>query len=69
MAKIFVPVGHSLLVAKLNRVMYQGKKQKSQNRKMVSGTRCPCVSVCECDGERGSGPEGADDLCSVSLEA
>ena len=30
---------------------------------MVSGTRCPYVSVCECDGERGSGPEGADDLC------
>ena len=22
-----------------------------------------------CDGERGSGPEGADDLCSVSREA
>ena len=21
-----------------------------------------------CDGERGSGPEGADDLCSVSIE-
>ena len=35
---------------------------------MVSGTRCPCVSVGECEGERGSGPEGADDLCLVSLE-
>ena len=22
-----------------------------------------------CDGERGSGPEGADDLCLVSFEA
>ena len=27
---------------------------------------CECVWMC--DGERGSGPEGADDLCSVSME-
>ena len=36
---------------------------------MVSGTRCPCECVWICDGERGSGPEGADDLCLVILEA
>ena len=36
---------------------------------MVSGTHCPCVSVGECEGERGSVPEGADDLCLVSFEA
>ena len=34
---------------------------------MVSGARCPYV--CMCDGERGSGPEGAVDLCLVSFEA
>ena len=35
---------------------------------MVSGTRCPFVSMLMCDGESGSGPEGADDLCLVVLE-
>ena len=28
-----------------------------------------CESMWICDGERGSGPKRADDLCSVSLEA
>ena len=27
---------------------------------------CKCMFMC--DGERGSGPEAADDLCSVSFE-
>ena len=38
---------------------------------MVSGTRCPYVSACGYEvvrgGERGSDPEGADDLCLVSF--
>ena len=37
-----------------------------------NGQRCP-LPLCEFmwvyDGERGSGPEGADDLCLVSYEA
>ena len=52
------------------RRMGKGKKKRqkqSQKRKMVSNTRCPYVNVCECDGERGSGPEGTDDLCLVSF--
>ena len=28
-----------------------------------------CEYMWVCDGERGSGPEGADDLCLVSFEA
>ena len=35
---------------------------------MVSGTHCPYVNMWVGDGERGSGPEGADDLCLVSFE-
>ena len=35
---------------------------------MVSGTRCPYVSVCGCEVVRGAaGPEGADDLCCFYL--
>ena len=37
----------------------------------VDGQRCP-LPLCEymwmCDGERASGPKGADDLCLVSME-
>ena len=40
--------------------------------KAIDGQRYP-LPLCEymwvCDGERGSGPEGADDLCLVSFEA
>ena len=40
--------------------------------KALDGQRYP-LPLCEymwvCDGERGSGPEGADDLCLVSFEA
>ena len=39
--------------------------------KALDGQRYP-LPLCECmwvyDSERGSGPEGADDLCLVSLE-
>ena len=38
--------------------------------KVLDGQRYPlplCEYVLMCDGERGSGPEGADDLCSVSF--
>ena len=38
--------------------------------KAIDGQRYP-LPLCEymlCDGERGSGPEGADDLCSVIFE-
>ena len=38
--------------------------------KAFDGQRYPlplCENVLMCDGERGSGPEGADDLCSVSF--
>ena len=38
--------------------------------KASDGQRYPlplCEYVWVCDGERGSGPEGADDLCSVVL--
>ena len=39
--------------------------------KALDGERYP-LPLCEymwmCDGERGSGPEGADDLCLVSFE-
>ena len=35
---------------------------------MVSGTRCPCVSLCGCEVVRGAAaPEGADDLCCFYL--
>ena len=40
--------------------------------KALDGQRYPsplCEYMRVCDGERGSGPEGADDLCLVSLEA
>ena len=40
--------------------------------KALDGQRYP-LPLCEymkvCDGERGSGPEGADDLCLVNFEA
>ena len=40
--------------------------------KALDGQRYP-LPLCEymwvCDGERGSGPEGANDLCLVSFEA
>ena len=40
--------------------------------KALDGQRYP-LPLCEytwvCDGERGSGPEGADDRCLVSFEA
>ena len=40
--------------------------------KALDGQRYP-LPLCEymwvCDGERGSGPEGTDDLCLVSFEA
>ena len=41
------------------------------SRKSVRWSAVPVapVSVWMCDGERGSGPEGADDLCLVILEA
>ena len=42
------------------------------SRKSVRWSAVPVapVLVCvRCEGERGSGPKGADDLCSVSLEA
>ena len=38
--------------------------------KALDGQRYP-LPLCEyilCDGERGSGPKGADDLCLVSFE-
>ena len=38
--------------------------------KALDGQRYPlplCEYMLMCDGERGSGPEGADDLCSVSF--
>ena len=35
------------------------KKEKSQKRQMVSGTRCPYVSVCGCEVVRGAAaPKG-----------
>ena len=40
--------------------------------KALDGQRYPmpqCEYMRMCDGDRGSGPEGADDLCLVSLEA
>ena len=40
--------------------------------KALDGQRYPlplCEYILVCDGERGSGPEGADDLCLVSFEA
>ena len=39
--------------------------------KALDGQRYPlplCEYMLMCDGERGSGPEGADDLCSVIFE-
>ena len=51
------------------------KKGRMQDRivaKALDGQRYP-LPLCEymwvCDGERGSSPEGADDLCLVSFEA
>ena len=44
----------------------------TEKEKASGGQRYP-LPLCEymwvCDGERGSGPEGADDLCLVSFEA
>ena len=40
--------------------------------KALDGQRYPlplCEHMLMCDGERGSGPKGADDLCLVSFEA
>ena len=65
MAKIFVPVGHSLLVAKLNRVMYQGKKQKSQ---IVRWSVVPVAPVLVYVSVMVRGA-AANDLCLVSFEA
>ena len=48
-------------------------KSVSTNRivaKALDGQRYPlplCEYMLMCDGERGSGPEGADDLCSFYL--
>ena len=38
--------------------------------KVLDGQRYP-LPLCEwmCDSERGSGPNGADDLCSVCFES
>ena len=50
----------------------QNLKQRRIVAKALDGQRYPlplCECMWMCDGERGSGPEGADDLCSVSLEA
>ena len=46
--------------------------EKRINAKALDGQRY-LLPLCEhmlmCDGERGSGPEGADDLCLVGFEA
>ena len=53
----------------------EGKKKYIYQRivaKALDGQRYPlplCEYMLMCDGERGSGPEGADDLCLVSFEA
>ena len=48
----------------------RGKEQKEIVAKALDGQRYP-LPLCEymwmCDGERGSGPEGADDLCCFYL--
>ena len=51
-------------------------KTRTRTRRIVAkasdGQRYPlplCKYMWVCDGERGSGPKGADDLCSVSFEA
>ena len=45
---------------------------KKKVAKALDGQRYP-LPLCEymwvCDNDRGSGPEGADDLCLVSFEA
>ena len=38
-----------------------GGKEKLENSKVVSGSRCP--SIQKCGLFRGSGPKGVDDLC------
>ena len=47
------------------------KKKKKIVAKALDGQRY-LLPLCEymwmCDSERGSGPEGADDLCLVSFE-
>ena len=46
------------------------KKVNEIVAKASHGQRYPmplCECVWMCDGERGSGPEGADDLCLVSF--
>ena len=48
-----------------------GRKRKIV-AKALDGQRYPlplCEYMCVYDGERGSGPEGADDLCLVNFEA
>ena len=65
----FSPVGKKKRKEKKEKE--NGKKEREIVTKALDGQRYP-LPLCEyvmCDGERGSGPEGADDLCLVSFEA
>ena len=52
--------------------MKQGEAERKEIvAKALGGQRYPlplCVYILMCDGERGSGPKGANDLCSVCFE-
>ena len=60
-------------------IKFSSNLAQSQNSRLIclivakalDGQRYPlplCEYMLMCDGERGSGPEGADDLCSVIFE-
>ena len=49
-----------------------GRSRNTIVAKALDGQWYPlplCEDMSMCDGERGSGPEGADDLCLVGFEA
>ena len=65
-----MPTNHTL-----NLFCFEQNSERADVRiiaKALDGQRYP-LPLCEymwvCDGERGSGPEGADDLCLVGFEA
>ena len=69
--QIFSFGASSFFCLKFYELVKERKESEEIVAKALDGQRYP-LPLCEymwvCDGERGSGPEGADDLCLVSYE-